>query len=105
MASSSKLFTSSAVLQLIERGQRTLDTPVSRFFPEFATGDKAAITVKMLLTHVSGFAADPIPSLWAGYPDIPSRRQAVLASPLKNTPGTPYLYSDINLLTLGFFVE
>lgn len=105
MASISKLFTSIAVLQLVERGQLTIDTPVSKFFPEFATGDKAAITVKMLLTHVSGFDADPIPSLWAGYPDIPSRRQAVLDSPLKNKPGTTYLYSDINLLTLGFIVE
>lgn len=105
MASISKLFTSIAVLQLVERGQLTVDTPVSRFFPEFATGDKAAITIKMLLTHVSGFDADPIPSLWAGYPDIPSRRQAVLDSPLKNKPGTTYLYSDINLLTLGFIVE
>ncbi|MFI5584615.1 serine hydrolase [Amycolatopsis sp. NPDC051758] len=105
MASISKLFTSIAVLQLVERGRLTIDTPVSRFFPEFATGDKAAITIKMLLTHVSGFDADPIPSLWAGYPDIPSRRQAVLDSPLKNKPGTTYLYSDINLLTLGFIVE
>jgi CubicO group peptidase (beta-lactamase class C family) len=105
MASISKLFTSIAVLQLAERGQLTIDTPVSRFFPEFATGDKAAITVEMLLTHTSGFDADPIPSLWAGYPDIPSRRQAVLDSPLKNKPGTTYLYSDINLLTLGFIVE
>ena len=105
MASISKLFTSIAVLQLIERGQLTLDTPVSRFFPEFATGDKAAITVQMLLTHTSGFDADPVPSLWAGYPDIPSRRQAVLDSPVKNKPGTTYLYSDINLLTLGFIVE
>lgn len=105
MASISKLFTSIAVLQLVERGQLTIDTPVSRFFAEFATGDKAAITIKMLLTHVSGFDADPIPSLWAGYPDIPSRRQAVLDSPLKNKPGTTYLYSDINLLTLGFIVE
>ncbi|WP_460438016.1 serine hydrolase domain-containing protein [Amycolatopsis stemonae] len=105
MASISKLFTSIAVLQLVERGQLTIDTPVSKFFPEFATGAKAAITVKMLLTHVSGFDADPVPSLWAGYPDIPSRRQAVLDSPLKNKPGTTYLYSDINLLTLGFIVE
>ncbi|SFW58983.1 serine hydrolase domain-containing protein [Amycolatopsis australiensis] len=105
MASISKLFTSIAVLQLAERGQLTIDTPVSRFFPEFATGDKAAVTVKMLLTHTSGFDADPVPSLWAGYPDIPARRQAVLDSPLKNKPGTTYLYSDINLLTLGFIVE
>jgi len=105
LASISKLFTSIAVLQLAERGRLSVDTPVSRFFPEFAVGDKAAITVKMLLTHTSGFDADPVPSLWAGYPDIPSRRKATLDSPLKNKPGTTYLYSDINLLTLGFIVE
>ena len=105
MASISKLFTSIAVLQLVERGRLSVETPVSRFFPEFGVGDKAAITIKMLLTHTSGFDADPVPSLWAGYPDIPSRRQAVLNSALKNKPGTTYLYSDINLLTLGFIVE
>ena len=59
----------------------------------------------MSLSSTSGFDADPVPSLWQGYPDIPSRRKAVLDSKLKNPPGTQYLYSDINLLTLGFIVE
>ena len=57
------------------------------------------------MTHTSGFDADPVPSLWAGYPDIPSRRKAVLDSPLINPPGTHYKYSDINLLVLGFIIE
>ncbi|WP_020669699.1 serine hydrolase domain-containing protein [Amycolatopsis nigrescens] len=105
LASISKLFTSIAVLQLVERGQLELAAPVVRYLPEFGVHGKESITVEQLLTHTSGFDADPTPSLWAGYPDIPSRRKAVLDSPLKNPPGSTYLYSDINLMTLGFLVE
>jgi len=102
MASVTKLFTSIAVLQLVERGQIGLDEPVAKYLPEFG---KPAVTVEQLLTHTSGLPADPSPPLWRGYPDIASRRKAVLASPLVNQPGTTYLYSDINLMTLGFLVE
>ncbi len=105
MASISKLFTSIAVMQLAETGKLDISAPVVRYLPEFGVNGKEAVTVQQLLTHVSGFAATPSPSLWAGYPDIPSRRKAVLDSPLKNPPGSTYLYSDINLLTLGFLVE
>ena len=105
LASVTKLFTSVAVMQLVERGRVDLDTPVARYLPEFATNGKREVTVRQLLTHTSGLDADPIPSLWQGYSDIPARRKAVLDSPLKNPPGTAYLYSDINLMTLGFLVE
>jgi CubicO group peptidase (beta-lactamase class C family) len=105
MASISKLFTSIAIMQLVEQGKVDLHTPVARYLPEFATNGKQDVTVQQLLTHVSGLDADPTPSLWQGYPDIPSRRKAVLDSPLKNPPGSTYLYSDMNLMTLGFLVE
>ncbi|MFE0021830.1 serine hydrolase [Amycolatopsis sp. NPDC059021] len=105
MASISKLFTSIAVLQLVEQHEVALDAPVARYLPEFAVNGKESVTVQQLLTHTSGFDADPEPPLWSGYPDIPSRRKAVLDSKLKNPPGTAYLYSDINLMTLGFLVE
>lgn len=105
MASITKLFTSIAVMQLVEQDKVTLDQPVAAYLPEFAANGKQAVTVRQLLTHTSGLAADPQPSLWEGYPDIPSRRQAVLDSSLKNPPGSTYLYSDINLMTLGFLVE
>lgn len=105
LASITKLFTSIAVMQLVEQGKVALDTPVAHSLPDFATNGKQDITVRQLLTHTSGLDADPVPPLWQGYPDIPTRRQAVLHSPLRNPPGTTYLYSDINLMTLGFLVE
>ncbi|KAA9149493.1 serine hydrolase [Amycolatopsis acidicola] len=105
MASITKLFTSIAVLQLVEQHKAELDAPVARYLPEFVTNGKQDVTVRQLLTHTSGLDADPQPSLWQGYPDIPSRRKAVLDSPLVHPPGTAYMYSDINLMTLGFLVE
>ncbi|NIH86731.1 serine hydrolase [Amycolatopsis granulosa] len=105
MASITKLFTSLAVMQLVEDGKIALDGPVAEALPEFAVNGKQDVTVRQLLTHTSGLDADPRPALWQGYPDIPSRRRAVLDSPLTNPPGSAYLYSDINLMTLGFLVE
>jgi CubicO group peptidase (beta-lactamase class C family) len=105
LASISKLFTSITVMQLVEQGKVDIDAPVVDYLPEFGVNGKESVTVKQLLTHTSGFDADPVPSLWQGYPDIPSRRKAVLDSKLINPPGTKYLYSDINLMTLGFLVE
>ncbi|GAA4551539.1 serine hydrolase domain-containing protein [Amycolatopsis samaneae] len=105
LASISKLFTSIAVLQLVDQGKVDVNAPVVRYLPEFGVNGKEAVTVEQLLTHTSGFDADPSPPLWSGYPDIPSRRKAVLDSPLKNSPGSTYLYSDINMMTLGFLVE
>jgi CubicO group peptidase (beta-lactamase class C family) len=105
MASISKLFTSITVMQLVEEGKVDITAPVVRYLPQFGVNGKSAVTIEQLMTHTSGFAPDPVPSLWAGYPDIPSRREAVLDSPLQNAPGTTYRYSDLNMLTLGILVE
>ncbi|HWD07261.1 MAG TPA: serine hydrolase [Amycolatopsis sp.] len=105
LASISKLFTSIAALQLVDRAELDVNAPVVRYLPEFGVNGKQDVTIEQLLTHTSGFDADPTPSLWEGYPDIPSRRKAVLDSPLKNPPGSTYLYSDLNMLTLGFVIE
>jgi CubicO group peptidase (beta-lactamase class C family) len=42
---------------LCDRGLLDLDTPVSRYWPEFAQQDKGDITVRMLLSHQAGVPA------------------------------------------------
>nr|WP_243726690.1 serine hydrolase domain-containing protein [Actinocrispum wychmicini] len=103
MASISKLFTSIAVMQLVERGKVDVDAPVSRYLPEFGVNGKAGITVKQLLTHVSGLDAD-LP-LWRDWPDKAARIKAVMDVAPINPPGTVYKYSDLNLITLGVMIE
>lgn len=103
LASVSKLFTSIAVVQLIEKGQVELDAPVARYLPDFATRGKQDITVRQLLTHTSGLPAG-LP-LWRDQPDKASRLAAVLDVVPQAEPDTTYLYSDLNLITLGMLVE
>jgi CubicO group peptidase (beta-lactamase class C family) len=103
LASVSKLFTSIAVVQLVEEGRVSLESPVAAYLPEFAANGKASVTVSQLLAHTSGFTSW-LP-LWSRYPDKASRIKAVMDQPLTNAPGTTYLYSDLNLITLGVMVE
>ncbi|GAA1896443.1 serine hydrolase [Lapillicoccus jejuensis] len=103
LASCSKLFTSITVVQLIEAGLVELEAPVARYLPEFAANGKEAVTVRQCLTHTSGFVAW-LP-LWSAYDTVAERIQAVMDQPLDNPPGTVYLYSDLNLITLGVLVQ
>ena len=103
LASVSKLFTSIVVMQQVERGRVALDAPVARYVPEFAENGKAGITVRQLLTHTSGFPA--FLPLWQSEPDPASRLHAALTAGLVNAPGSTYLYSDLNLITLGEVVH
>ncbi|SEN78506.1 serine hydrolase [Actinacidiphila rubida] len=105
LASLSKLFTSIVAMQQLQAGRIDLDTPVAHYIPEFAANGKGGITIRQLLTHTSGFDADPVPSLWQGYPDIASREQAVLDAKPINPPGTTYLYSDLNMLSMQLVLQ
>ncbi len=103
LASVSKLFTSLVTVQLIEDGTVDLEAPVATYLPEFAANGKEAVTVRHLLTHTSGFTSW-LP-LYSRYTDEASRIKAVMDQPLSTPVGTDYLYSDLNLITLGVMVE
>jgi CubicO group peptidase (beta-lactamase class C family) len=103
LASVSKLFTSIMVMQQVERGAIDLDAPVATYLPAFAANGKGAITVRQLLTHTSGLPGW-LP-LWSARPDKASRIQMVMDARPTHAPGTTYLYSDLNLITLGVLVE
>jgi CubicO group peptidase (beta-lactamase class C family) len=104
IASMTKLFTSIAAVQLIQAGRIGLDTPVASYIPQFAANGKGAITIRNLLTHTSGLPADPVPSL-CDYATNDERWAAVYAVKPTAPPDTTYLYSDMNMMTLGKVIE
>ncbi|MGP9682373.1 serine hydrolase domain-containing protein [Brachybacterium sp. AOP3-A1-3] len=103
LASISKIFTATAVMQLVEKGVLALDDTVSTYLPRFAENGKAQVTVQQLLTHVGGLPA--FINLYSAYPDVPSRLDAVLTVVPDTPAGTKYVYSDLGLITLGLIVE
>ncbi|KAI0200060.1 beta-lactamase [Astrocystis sublimbata] len=56
IASSSKMFSSLAVLMLIDRGAISAHDKVSKYWPEFAANGKEGVEIRHLLSHTSGVA-------------------------------------------------
>jgi CubicO group peptidase (beta-lactamase class C family) len=103
LASLTKLFTATLVMQLVEQGQIALDQTVATYVPGFARGGKERVTIRQLLTHTSGLAAGmPLYEL-AG--DKQVRLDAALGAPLTAPPNTAYCYSDLGFIALGVVVE
>lgn len=103
LASLTKLFTATVIVQLAERGALTLDDPLERYFDSYATSSaRRAVTVRHLLTHASGLPADNF--CWRTA-DGNACRTAVLHQELEATPGSRSRYSCVGFLTLGFLIE
>lgn len=101
LASLTKLFTSIAAVQQIERGTLGIDARVGAYLPDFRAAAEHGITVRELLTHTSGLR--PELPLYGCADDI--ERQAMLrAEPPVGVPGT-YRYSDLNPLLLQHVLE
>jgi CubicO group peptidase (beta-lactamase class C family) len=104
LASMTKLFTSLAAVQLISAGRIGLNTPVAQYIPAFAANGKGDITIRNLLTHTSGLPPDPSPSL-CDYPTHEQQWAAVYAAKPSAPPDTQYIYSDMNMMTMGKVIE
>ncbi|MFJ4715842.1 serine hydrolase [Streptomyces sp. NPDC088785] len=102
LASVSKLFTSILAVQEIERGGLRLEAKVASYLPDFAAAGKQDVTIRQLLTHTSGFRS------WLPLYKAPTREgrlRLVLDEAPLNPPGTVYLYSDLNLISLQLVLE
>src|SRR5207248_1942829 len=92
IASISKLFTSTAILQLRDRGQLRLDDPVVAHLPWFALEgrgpDDPAITIRHLLTHTSGLPRESAFPYWTDL-QFPTREQVVRALPRQRATYPP----------------
>ena len=92
-----------AVMRLVERGQVELDAPVKNYLPEFTGAGRDEITVRQLLTHVSGLPPDiETKSDWHGQAEAIRKACAI---PLSAKPGAVFKYSDINFFLLGEIVQ
>ncbi|HYA12364.1 MAG TPA: serine hydrolase domain-containing protein [Thermodesulfovibrionales bacterium] len=95
--------TTTAIMQLVEKGKLRLDAPVARYWPAFKTNGKGRITVRQLLTHYSGLQPElKLKHKWSGYRKA---MKMIVAERPVSPPGTSYIYSDINFEILGEIVR
>jgi uncharacterized protein YbbC (DUF1343 family)/CubicO group peptidase (beta-lactamase class C family) len=94
--------TTSAVMLLVEDGKVRLNDRVTQYLPDFSKGD-SPITVRQLLTHFSGLRPDvDLKAAWKGYEA--GIKLAYAEKPVV-TPGSRFIYSDINFILLGEIVR
>lgn len=109
IASITKTFTGTAIMQLEGRQLLTLDEPITNYIPELkqanaTVGSIDNVTIRRLLSHESGLAEEPPGTDWALH-----RRDAVPADVLdrvseiatKVLPNSQWKYSNLGYLLLG----
>jgi CubicO group peptidase (beta-lactamase class C family) len=95
--------TTTPILQLQEAGKIDISAPASNYWPELARVDDGTITIRDLLDHHSGLAADlDLSHEWSGYE---AAMAMILAQGPRIRPGNTYRYSDINFEILGEIVR
>lgn len=127
VGSITKTFAAASVLQQVETGRISLDTPIGRYLPELVPGERGdAVTVRMLINHTSGLAEYlpyAYPSLKAfpalagtGPQSLDEHRhtrfhradliELGVTAPAVGTPGgRPGVYSNTNYLLLSELLE
>lgn len=112
IASITKTFTGTAVMQLRDAGRLSLDDPAVAWLPELRAmaspfGPVEAVTIRRMLSHESGLATEPPGTDWAvpayqGAADQTLRRASEIA--VKLPPNARHKYSDLAYQLLGEIV-
>ena len=110
VGSLSKLFTSVAVMQLVEQHKLALDAPVQRYLPSFRPRNPfgGEVTIRELASHRSGLAYDPpIGGAFAtdSTPTLAATVASLNAATLVYRPGTRTKYSNAGIAVLGLVLE
>jgi CubicO group peptidase (beta-lactamase class C family) len=110
IASITKLFTSTAILQLRDAGKLQLDDPIKRHLPWFSVQnqfeDTPSITIQHLITHTSGLPRESAFPYWTDA-QFPSREQMIqkLSSQSAIFPTeTEWKYSNLGVSLAGEIV-
>lgn len=111
IASLTKAFTATAIMQLAENGKLKLTDTLDKYIPDYPRGKE--ITIKELLTHSAGIY-DYLNDLT----DVKSQEHVLCSNytpsglislfknkPLKFKPGSEFSYSNSGYVLLGYIIE
>jgi len=111
IASITKLFTATAIMQLRDQGKLHLDDPVSKHLSWFKIRsrytDAPPVTIRHLLTHSSGLPREAAFPYWSEN-NFPTREQIIAALPNQEAvfaPETKWKYSNLALSLAGEIVS
>jgi CubicO group peptidase (beta-lactamase class C family) len=107
LGSISKPINVTALMTLFDQSKFQLDDPVKRFLPAFAGGGRERVTIRHLLTHVSGLP-DQLANnnqLRKQHAPLSEFVEQTLRTQLEFAPGTRYKYSSMGVLLAARIAE
>jgi len=112
IASITKTFTATAVMQLRDAGKLALDDPAVVYLPELAAaqsprGPRETLTIRRMLSHESGLQSEPPGTNWSDvlYEDDPNRTLSRASEIALRVPvHTQWKYSNLAYQLLGEIV-
>lgn len=111
IGSTSKMFTTAAVMKLVDQGKINLDTPLVNYIPEFKMKDERykQITPRMLLNHSSGLQGSSLANAFLFADNDPYAHDTLLdqlsEQSLKADPGAYSVYSNDGFTLAELLVE
>ncbi len=112
IASHSKMFTATAIMQLVEAGKIQLDTPIQNYLSWFKSSkDKRfkEVTARQLLSHSAGIIRDGKEcDYWQGLGKFPNKtafKKDIKNCQLVYDPNTIFKYTNYGYGLLGLLIE
>lgn len=102
-ASAAKWLTGAVIMSLVDDGLIDLDKPIGEILPEF-TGDKAAITVRQLMSHTSGLPGENAPVGRVGGTLADTARE-ISRMELVAKPGAEFGYGGVSMQVAARIAE
>ncbi len=108
IGSTTKTFTGTAVMRLVEQRLVGLDDPVDRFLPEFRTADPAVasrVTVRQLLNHSAGWLGDDFQDFGSGDDAVARYARGMVGLPQLTPLGEVFAYNNAAVVLAGRLIE
>jgi CubicO group peptidase (beta-lactamase class C family) len=106
----SKVFTTLAVMQLVEQGRMDLDAPLRDVLPRFYLHSRFSaakhVTPRQILQHRSGLPSDHVQGMWSDTPKpLAQLVEALRDEYMAAEPGTVQSYCNLGFSLLGAAIE
>ncbi len=110
LGSMNKMFTATAIMQLVEKGKVKFDGKIIDYVPDYPNKDVASkVTIHHLLTHTGGLGNYWTPEYMRAskdlYKEVDDYLPLFVNDPLLFEPGSQFSYSNAGFMVLGYIIE